>query len=324
MKTYFLMPPHTLLTELSSRQLELDLPYLLADVSRLLRRRFAERMADFSLTEAQWRVTGFLGKSEGLTQTELSELIGLQKAPLGEHIDKLEAMGWIVRESDPLDRRVNRLYLTTFARDKAQVISERYQQLSAELKSNISPLDWQQLQEILDRLANQFLSESTITTLSQLNVDRNLQVISLLNRQLSKQFDDSLKTLGFTRSQWLVLVATIHQEGIRQTDLGKMLDIAKAPLGQIIDELENQRWLQRQQDTLDRRVNRLLVTDSAKPMINTLINDYKNIHEGISTLLGENDLATAMRICGQLQKRLLSLSQRQPTIKPSCSELASG
>jgi len=133
-----------------------DVAYLLYDCSRLLRRRFDERIADLDLREAQWRVIGLLSRSEGLTQTELATLMGIQKAPLGEHLDKLEALGWIERRRDPADRRANRVYLQLEARKQAETINQRFMHLIERVEAEFSNTDWQQLQALLAELVTSF------------------------------------------------------------------------------------------------------------------------------------------------------------------------
>ncbi|MDA1076053.1 MAG: MarR family transcriptional regulator, partial [Proteobacteria bacterium] len=53
-----------------------------------------------------------LSGKPGATQTELADLVGIGRAPLGKVIDRLETENWVERQSDPADRRVNRLYIT--------------------------------------------------------------------------------------------------------------------------------------------------------------------------------------------------------------------
>jgi DNA-binding MarR family transcriptional regulator len=48
----------------------------------------------------------------GLSQSEVADLLEIEKAPAGRLIDRMEAKGWLERRSDPRDRRINRLHLT--------------------------------------------------------------------------------------------------------------------------------------------------------------------------------------------------------------------
>lgn len=301
-------------THSSSQQWRQDLAYLLYDTGRLMRRRFSERIADLGMSEAQWRVIGFLNQGQGLTQTELALLLGIQKAPLGEHIDKLETSGLLTRQRDPNDRRVNRLYLTADGQHLGQEMALRFQGFILQLQAAMSKRLWLNLQRTLSQLATRFCSEQTLQALSRISFEHRLHVIGLLSRQLRNQFDNALKTLGFTRSQWMVLSTVIDQEGITQTELGKCLDIPKAPLGQVLDELEHKNWLQRHQDTTDLRQKRLSVAEEARPGITTLIADYHQLHREMGETLGDNDMSMLKKGLSQLRENLLGLSTQNTPV----------
>jgi MarR family transcriptional regulator, transcriptional regulator for hemolysin len=285
-----------------------DIAYLLYDTSRLIRRRCDERFVDLGLSEAQWRVIGFLNKAEGLTQTELALLLGIQKAPLGEHIDKLEAMGWLVRRRDANDRRVNRLYLQDIASQRAVDIQQRFNVFVQDMRSVMLEDAWQGLQRTLADLVSGFCADQTQTVVSRLNVDSNIYLIGVLSRQVRKRFDGELKKLGFTRSQWLVLRTVINEEGICQTDLGKLLDIPKAPLGQVLDELQQKGWLERKQDDSDRRVKRLGVAEDAKLAMKQVMDNYQQLHREMVEVLGTKDLEILEAGLTQLRAGLLKIS----------------
>ena len=82
------------------------------DVSRLLRKEYDRRVRELGLTRSQWRVIAHLYRSEGVTQTELAELLEIENATLGRLLDRLEAANWVERRPCDRDRRANRLYLS--------------------------------------------------------------------------------------------------------------------------------------------------------------------------------------------------------------------
>jgi len=88
-----------------------SLGFLLADVSRLMRRRFDMRASELGLTRAQWRVLAQLRRREGINQKDLAEILEIENITLTRHIDRLEAKGWVERRRDPNDRRAWNLYL---------------------------------------------------------------------------------------------------------------------------------------------------------------------------------------------------------------------
>lgn len=86
--------------------------FILHDVSRLLRTTFDRRVRALGFTRSQWWVLTHLFRKNGITQSELAELLEVEKPTLGRLLDRLEAKGWVRREADAADRRVKRLYLT--------------------------------------------------------------------------------------------------------------------------------------------------------------------------------------------------------------------
>lgn len=86
--------------------------YAFTDVARMLRTVFERRVRAYDLTRAQWVVIARLKNRPGLSQSEVSDILEIEKAPAGRLIDRMQAKGWIERRADPNDRRINRLHLT--------------------------------------------------------------------------------------------------------------------------------------------------------------------------------------------------------------------
>ena len=86
--------------------------FLLNDVARLLRTAYDRRIRELGLTRAQWWVLTHVFRAEGITQTELAEVLEVEKPTLGRLLDRLEAKGWVKRTHDARDRRVWRVRLT--------------------------------------------------------------------------------------------------------------------------------------------------------------------------------------------------------------------
>lgn len=95
---------------------ELNVGFLIHDVSRMMRNWFDTRAQHLGLTRAQWRVLLQLSAREGASQRELAEILEIDTVTLGRHIDRLERDNWLERRPDPDDRRVWRLHLTPAAR----------------------------------------------------------------------------------------------------------------------------------------------------------------------------------------------------------------
>ena len=72
-----------------------------------------ELRKNFGLTFGQWKIIIILvNNTEGLTQKEIADKLGLEGPTLIPTIDKLEKDGFVVRKVDKNDRRNNRIFLT--------------------------------------------------------------------------------------------------------------------------------------------------------------------------------------------------------------------
>jgi len=80
-------------------------------------------------------------------------------------------------------------------------------------------------------------------------------------------FDDFMKPVGLTRSQWWILAHLARHDGMIQSDLANVLDIGKAALGGLIDRLEGSKFIERRPDESDRRVKRIYLTIKGSQMI---------------------------------------------------------
>jgi MarR family transcriptional regulator, transcriptional regulator for hemolysin len=84
-----------------------------------------------------------------------------------------------------------------------------------------------------------------------------------IHRLLTKAFESRLKELGLTRSQWRVMFVLKRSDetpGIMQTDLAELAQIEKAPLGKILDRLEQGGWIVRKKHPTDRRARLVYAT----------------------------------------------------------------
>ena len=90
--------------------------YVLSDVARLIRTAFDRRVREMGLTRAQWLVLTRLYRRPGASQSELAEMLEMDRASTGRMIDRMEKGGWLERRPDEVDRRIWRLYLTAESR----------------------------------------------------------------------------------------------------------------------------------------------------------------------------------------------------------------
>jgi DNA-binding MarR family transcriptional regulator len=125
---------------------------MLAQVSRLLRRRFDERARGIGVTRPQWQVLTLLKRHDGINQGGLAEILEVEPITLGRMIDRLQDAELVVRRPDPADRRAWRLHLT----DHGEKLTEQLQPFARETFAvaleGISEAEQEQLMSVLDRM----------------------------------------------------------------------------------------------------------------------------------------------------------------------------
>ena len=106
-----------------------------------------------NLTGGQWKVIIVLAISDGLTQKELASLVFVETSTLVPILDKMEKIGFVQRKSDPNDRRINRIYLTTKARRIVDMIVDCIMNFRKVVTKNISEKDLYITRKILKQMA---------------------------------------------------------------------------------------------------------------------------------------------------------------------------
>ncbi len=118
---------------------------LVADVFRLLKRRFDEKSKGTGLTRAQWQLLARLSKSEGINQAGLADLLDMEPMSVCRLVDRMEESGWVVREPDPADRRARRLFLTPKARPALEAMKPVALEVFDEAMDGLSESEREQL-----------------------------------------------------------------------------------------------------------------------------------------------------------------------------------
>ena len=123
--------------------------FLVHDISRMMRKRFDRRARDIGLTKSQWIVLAHLARHEGIHQGGLAEILELEPATLGRHLDRLEDTGWIERRPDPADRRAWRLHLTGKAAPVLEKMGILVEVTTQEALAGLGPAERDRLQSYL-------------------------------------------------------------------------------------------------------------------------------------------------------------------------------
>lgn len=88
-----------------------------------------------------------------------------------------------------------------------------------------------------------------------------------VSRMRRSAYDQRMKPLGITRSQWWVLAHLSRHDGMMQTQLAELMDVGKASLGDVVESLESCGWVIRRPEPNDKRVKRVFLARPAQALI---------------------------------------------------------
>jgi len=126
--------------------------FILKDVNGLYVHRFEQHAASLGLTLPHCRTLVRLAENEGVSQVKLAELTDLEPMALVRILDRMEAEGLLERRSDPRDRRVRCLYLTSSGKPLLEDIRRLMDLTWADAFSGISKDKREMVSEVLDQV----------------------------------------------------------------------------------------------------------------------------------------------------------------------------
>lgn len=145
--------------------------FLLTDSARLLRKLIDRRLQPLGLSRAQWSILAILSNHEGLSQSQISSELEIEKSTAGRLIDQVEKSGWIERRPIPGDRRLWGIHLTDQARQLLAEVESVILQTRTEMLRGLSAEQQQNLSEILQTVKSN-LSAALELDQSQLHAQR--------------------------------------------------------------------------------------------------------------------------------------------------------
>ncbi|MSP29925.1 MAG: MarR family transcriptional regulator [Acetobacteraceae bacterium] len=132
--------------------------YLISDVARLMRASFDRHVRQIGLTRAQWQVLSLLHRRPGASQTELAEMLEVERATAGRIIDRMARKNWVERRADATDRRINRLYLTAEAREVQAEMGRIAEDMLDDAMASLDDREKNLLADMLERVKVQLQS----------------------------------------------------------------------------------------------------------------------------------------------------------------------
>ena len=126
--------------------------FLLAKCSQTGVKFWAQKVSSLGVTAVQAMVLGFLAEEDMITSRQLGERTIIDSATLTGILDRLEAVGYLKRQSNPDDRRSIMISLTAVGREVARDIRNLADEANKEFLQKLSREEEAMLKGLLRRL----------------------------------------------------------------------------------------------------------------------------------------------------------------------------
>jgi DNA-binding MarR family transcriptional regulator len=126
--------------------------FRLRRVQNRLSRRFAAVTADMGLRQGLFSSLAIVSANPGISQTDLSREVGLDKSVTVSMIDELERLGWAERQRSTLDRRRHALFVTPAGQEQLETLFALMAQTEADVLKRLGAEELATLFGLLDRI----------------------------------------------------------------------------------------------------------------------------------------------------------------------------
>lgn len=144
--------------------------FLLADLSRLMRHLFSQKMTDGGLSLAQARVLYYIKLYEGIRQVDLAELLEIKPITLSRILDQFEMQKIILRQVNPHDKRVKHISLLPAAQPILEKLKQIFNDICEDALQNIDAEQRAVAEHVLSQMRNNLSSSDLLKNLCNTDI----------------------------------------------------------------------------------------------------------------------------------------------------------
>lgn len=134
--------------------------------------------------------------------------------------------------------------------------------------------------------------------------DELVFLVEEVPRKLRRLFDASTARFGLTRTQWRALAYIFRTPGLTQTELARCLELERASVGHVIDQLERAEYVERRAVEGNRRVWTLHLQPKAVDILPSLRAEADTIYTRLLAGVSAEEIATLRRLLGTMSANL--------------------
>jgi DNA-binding MarR family transcriptional regulator len=124
----------------------------------------------------------------------------------------------------------------------------------------------------------------------------------LMAEHLQRRF--ATTDLGITMGHWIILAQLWHEDGLSQQEISRRSGVAKPNVTTMVDALEEESYIVRIPDQIDRRINRIYLTQKAKDMRCNAVRQAISVNDTAFEGLSADEQRTFFRALSTVMKNL--------------------
>lgn len=147
---------------------------------------------------------------------------------------------------------------------------------------------------------------------SETSRERVGRLVQQVARSWRRALDLSLAPVGLTEATWLPLLFLNRVGPVRQGDLADYLGLDRSSVVRLVDTLAAQGLVQRTDDPDDRRARRIVLTETAAPVVLAAQAAASEVRARVLTGIAPEDLETTERVLRQILAHMPQSQEEMP------------
>jgi DNA-binding MarR family transcriptional regulator len=148
------------------------------------------------------------------------------------------------------------------------------------------------------------MAQDPHTPITVTDTDELVFLVEEVPRKLRRLFDASTARFGLTRTQWRAVAYIFRTPGLTQTELAKCLELERASVGHVIDQLERAEYVERRAMQGNRRVWTLHLRPRALQILPSLREEADTMYRRLFAGISVDEIAILKRLLGTMSTNL--------------------
>ncbi len=125
----------------------------IAPLYRYRKSFMAKRLEPYGAASRLFMMLLEISRNDGMNQEQISGCLKIDKATTAKALSRLESEGYIRRETDPDDRRINRVFVTEKSPPAVAAIENALAEWDRLIRADVSAQEYQAAEAVLHKMA---------------------------------------------------------------------------------------------------------------------------------------------------------------------------